>query len=228
MTVSSPTPRRIKGPSWLDLRLVLGVLLVLLAVLGGSVLLRSAARTTRVLAATRALAAGTTLSRGDLTWVDVRLPHTDDYLHDRADAVGKVLNRPVASGELVPFSAVGATPAHTTVSVPLAQGAAPRLTRGQRIQLWLTTPSCASVVLISDAVVQAVDAGTGVLSSDGSQAVTLALSSSDAQRVVDGPGHRRRRDPGRCAQRADERRRPTRIDRQLPGRDRDPHRVRSP
>lgn len=184
MTVSSPAPRRIKGPSWLDLRLVLGVLLVLLAVLGGAVLLRSASRTTRVLAATHELAAGTTVHRGDLGWVEVRLPHTDAYLRDPADAVGKVLNRPVADGELVPRAAVAATPAHTTVSVPLAQGAAPHLSRGQRIQLWLSTPSCASVVLIPDAVVQAVDTGSGVLSSDGSQAVTLALSSTDAQRVV--------------------------------------------
>ncbi len=184
MTVSSPAPRRVKGPSWLDLRLALGVLLVLLAVVAGALVLRSAARTTRVLAATHDLAAGTTLHAQDVTWVDVRLPQNGDYLRDRTAIAGKVLNRPVNSGELVPSAAVADATPRTTVSVPLAEGTAPRLSRGQRIQLWLSTASCPSVVLISDAVVQAVDSGSGALSSDGSQSVTLALSAGDAQRVV--------------------------------------------
>jgi len=40
-----PTPRRVRPPRWLDLRLVLGLLLVLHSVLLGSMIVRAADRT---------------------------------------------------------------------------------------------------------------------------------------------------------------------------------------
>lgn len=187
MTVQSPTPRRLQTPSWLDLRLVLGLLLVAGAVFAGAITFARAQRTARVLASTRDLAAGTTLAAGDLTYVSVKLPARNRplYLDERSDAVGKQLTRAVARGELVPAAAVRATPARTTVSVPFAAGAAPTLRAGERIEIWLTTKSCASVVLLADVTVQSVhDARAGSVVSDGGQDAVLSIDPELADRVM--------------------------------------------
>src|SRR3954468_16062952 len=68
-----PTPRRVRPPRWLDLRLVLGVLLVLGSVLLGARVVSAADATVPVWAATGDLAPGTELTADDLVPVDVRL-----------------------------------------------------------------------------------------------------------------------------------------------------------
>lgn len=187
MVAASPSPRRVKAPSWLDLRLVLGVLLVLASVLVGAYLVSAAAHTDRVLAVTRDLAVGTILHPADLTPVSVRLDgdELDRYLDADAEVTGRQLTRAVAKGELLPATALRATPPLTTVTVPLAAGQAPGLTPGQRIELWLSTKLCPSVVLLADATVQAVHAAdASALSVDAGQDVTLSLPPDQANRVV--------------------------------------------
>lgn len=185
----SPTPRRVSKPRWLDLRLVLGVVLVIGSVLLGATLLGGARHTDPHLAVTHDLAAGTTLRADDLRSVDVRLPDGQGtlYLADADEAVGKVLSRPLAEGELLPAGALsGSGPARTTVSVPLAADAAPRLARGQRIELWVSSATCRSVVLLPDVTVQDVqdtDAGT-FASAGGGQDVVLSVPPDLADRVV--------------------------------------------
>src|SRR5690242_1627018 len=71
--VPGPVPRRVRPPRWLDLRLVLGVLLVLGSVLVGARVLSSADATVPVWAASGDLAAGTALTADDVVAVDVRL-----------------------------------------------------------------------------------------------------------------------------------------------------------
>lgn len=184
----SPTPRRISAPRWLDLRLVFGVILVLAAVLIGATVVSKARHTDHELAVTHDLAAGTRLRATDVRLVDTQLP--DDvkpgYLDDVSEVVGKVLARPLHAGELVPSSVLSTAPQHTTVSVPLAAGAAPALTRGQRIVVWLSTPTCPSVVLLPDVTVQDVRTGdSGGFSSSGtSQDVVVSVAPELAQRVV--------------------------------------------
>lgn len=185
----SPTPRRISKPRWLDLRLVLGVVLVVGSILLGAELISGARHTSAHLAVTRDLAAGTTLRSDDVRRVDVQLPsgQRDRYLADADDAVGKVLSHPLAAGDLLPADALGeAGPARTTLNVPLPSGAAPRLARGQRIELWVSTESCHSVVLLPDVTVQDVraDDSGGFGSSDGGQQVILSVPPDQADRVV--------------------------------------------
>src|SRR3954449_3519595 len=71
--VPGPVPRRVRPPRWLDLRLVLGVLLVLGSVLLGARVVGAADATVPVWAVTGDLAAGTHLVAADLRAVDVRL-----------------------------------------------------------------------------------------------------------------------------------------------------------
>jgi len=184
----SPPARRLAAPSWLDLRLVLGVLLVLGSVLLGAKVVASARHTEARVAARRDLAAGVVLTAGDLTLTQVQLPDSRRglYLSRLKDAVGRRLGRPVTAGELLPAAAVTGVPAQTTVTVPLASGSAPQLRKGQRIELWLSTPRCPSVVLLPDVPVQAVhgDAGGSFGAGSDGQDVVISVSPGLAERVV--------------------------------------------
>jgi hypothetical protein len=188
VSAPSPTPRRVTAPSWLDLRLVLGVVLVLTSVLIGAKVVSGANHTYRLLAVTRNLAAGTLLSRDDVTMVRVQVPDHGRgiYLADSGDVAGKQLNRPLARGELLPAAALGRPPSLTTLTVPLNGDAAPALGRGQRVEIWLATKACAaSVVLLGDVTVQGVRASTGSsFSSSGGQNVVVSVPPALAGRVV--------------------------------------------
>jgi hypothetical protein len=187
MEAPSPTPRRVGKPRWLDLRLVLGVVLVLVAVLVGAMVISSAKHTEKQVAVTHDLAAGITLRSDDLAAVDVRLPDSAHvYLADPARAIGKVLNEPLTQGELLPAAALNPAHPRTTVDVPFAADSAPKLTRGQRIVVWLSTERCPSVVLLPDVTVQdvhAADSGTFATVGTG-QSVVLSVTPDLADRVV--------------------------------------------
>lgn len=186
MEFPSPAPQRIAAPRWLDPRLIFGIVLVLAAVLIGAVVVARARHTDKELAVTRDLAAGTTLRASDVRAIDAQLPDTAQvYVRDRAKVVGKVLGRPLARGELVPTAALGSATPRTTVSVPFAADAAPKLSRGQRIVVWLSSKSCPSALLLDDVTVQDVHAAdAGSFASGGAgQDVVLSVSRTLAQRV---------------------------------------------
>src|SRR3954453_17090022 len=86
----SPSPRRIAAPSWLDLRLVLGVLLVLVSVLIGARVVSGARQPYPRGTGPPALAAGAGLGASDLQLRQVQLPHQGHgvYLSRLQDEVG--------------------------------------------------------------------------------------------------------------------------------------------
>jgi hypothetical protein len=128
------------------------------------------------------------LTSDDLTLARVWLPHhgAGVYLPDVGAAVGKRLSRPVSAGELLPTAALGNVLARTTVTVPLEAGAAPDLHKGERIELWVSTGSCASAVLLRDVTIQAVRTdGAGAFGSAGEgQDVVISVSPPLADRVI--------------------------------------------
>ncbi len=67
---AGPSPRRVRPPRWFDLRLLLGLLLVLGSVLLGARVVSAASTTVPVWAVTGDLAAGTVLSSDDRVAVD--------------------------------------------------------------------------------------------------------------------------------------------------------------
>lgn len=186
VSMSSPTPKRVKTPSWLDLRLVAGVVLVLASVLVGAKVVSGARHTYRMVSVTGDLAVGSTLRSSDLALVEVRLPGRGDgiYLSDSSRAVGKQLNRALAKGELLPITALGDPPTSTTLSVPFEAGNAPALRAGQRIEVWVSTKTCPSVVLLADVTVQQVQASDRQVGSRSGQDVVLGVSAALADRVV--------------------------------------------
>ncbi len=110
-TPVSPKADRLASPSWLDTRLVLGVLLVLVSVVVGARVLSSASSTQTVLVATRDLPTGATLGADDVRAEQVRLDAGQTAGLLRAPGgenryVGSVVRRPVDEGEFVPLSAL--------------------------------------------------------------------------------------------------------------------------
>ncbi len=188
----SPLPRRLRGPSWLDLRLVTGVVMVLVCVLLGARVVAAADESVDVWAAAGDLSAGTTLTEADLVVVAVRLfDAAPAYLAADADLVGRVLDRPVRAGELVPGSAVRRPSDRVSVALPVAAAAVPNdLRRGQLVDVYASgqdaqgAPVTTRLVLAA-APVQAVDGGEGSFSSaSGTRQVVVSVDSVDAAALL--------------------------------------------
>lgn len=130
-TPASPAANRLATPGWLDARLVLGVLLVLVSVVVGARVLSSADRSQTVWAAARDLAPGAQLAREDLVVVRVRLFGADTRRYisgSGAPPVGYFLRRGVGERELLPFFALtkpGEDVTFRYVTVPVARGHLP-------------------------------------------------------------------------------------------------------
>lgn len=184
---ASPTPHRTRRPRWLDLRLVVGVALVLGSVLLGAVVVSRAQASTSVWSLRRDLPAGSVLAAGDLVAVDVRLGNAADrYVASDRAVVGTRLAADVGAGQLLPGGALGSGDDVdlVTVSIPFATADAPSIARGDHITVWLSTPTCASVVLLPTVAVQEVgDPGGGLTATDGLE-VVVTVSPALADRVV--------------------------------------------
>jgi hypothetical protein len=141
---ASPAARRLALPRWLDLRLVAGCTLVLVAVVLGARVIGAADRTTPVWAVSHDLAAGTRLGPGDLVSRDVRLGAAGSaYVAAGALPAGYVLTRAVHSGELLPRAALSpsgaAAAAARVVTVPVEQQHLPQgLRHGERVDIYVT------------------------------------------------------------------------------------------
>jgi hypothetical protein len=171
-----PSPRRVRPPRWLDLRLVLGVLLVLGSVLLGARVVSAADATVPVWAASADLAAGTEISPDDLVAVDVRLDAAARaYLSTSQRPDGWLLSRAVRAGELLPHSALEEASELVQVALPVQAGyVPPALTRGQRVDVYAVADPAAGATVVADgsvtlvveeATVQATpERGEGVLS----------------------------------------------------------------
>src|SRR3954447_9762402 len=131
-------PRRVSPPRWLDLRLVLGVLLVLGSVLLGARVVSAADATVPVWALATDLAAGSELSGADLVAVDVRLGNASRaYVSTGTDPEGRTLGRGVRAGELLPRSALGEPGNLVHLALPVQSGfVPPDLARGELVDVY--------------------------------------------------------------------------------------------
>lgn len=183
---ASPTPRRTRRPRWLDLRLVVGVVLVVASVLLGATLFARAGRTSAVWALTRDLQSGAVLSAEDLRPADVRLPASGSYVAASEAVVGQRLQRAVSQGELLPRGALGSDRGADllTVTIPFEPSDVPAVTRGDRITVWVSTRTCASVEVVDGVAVQAVSEPGGALASRDSVDVVVSVAPGVADRIV--------------------------------------------
>lgn len=144
-TTGSTQPRaarRLQRPGWRDLRLVVGLVLVLLSVAGVVRLVGSFDETTPVYAATRDLLPGQPVGADDVVAVPVRLGDPMARYVDASQPLqaGTHLLRAVSEGELVPATALGTArmALDKTVSVPVEQSAARSLVSGSVVDVWVS------------------------------------------------------------------------------------------
>jgi hypothetical protein len=202
-TAGGPVPRRVRPPRWLDLRLVLGVLLVLGSVLLGARVVTAADATVPVWSAAGDLAAGTVLSKDDLVAVSVRLDDAaDEYLATSTHPEGRVLGRAVRAGELLPRSTLEEAAGLVQLALPVQAGyVPPSLARGRLVDVYAVADPVVGAsqqtggdvdLVVSAAPVQAVTGrGDGVLSTATTTVqVVIAVAAEDAAEVLGAIGGR--------------------------------------
>ena len=191
-TLTGPAPRRVRPPRWLDLRLVLGVLLVLGSVLLGARVVGAADATVPVWAVQTDLAAGTELRGDDLVAVDVRLDAAAHlYLSAGTRPEGDVLARAVRAGELLPRSALEEPAQQVELALPVQAGyLPPGLVRGELIDVYAVADPSAGAVGIADGSVDLVVGRATVQTVSGASDGVLATPNTTVQVVVTVPAAR--------------------------------------
>lgn len=181
-----PTPRRVRPPRWLDLRLVLGVLLVLGSVLLGARVVGAADATVPVWAVTGDLAAGTRLDAGDLRAVDVRLGDAvDAYLSTGTHPEGRALGRAVRAGELLPRAALDVPTELVQLALPVQSGyVPPGLERGQVVDVYAVADPTAGASGVADGSVTPVVRSAPVAAISGRSEGVLSTPTTAVQVVV--------------------------------------------
>jgi hypothetical protein len=188
----SPRAARLAAPRWLDGRLALGVLLVLVSVVAGARLLASADNRTPVFVAAHDLVPGQHVTADDLAVGHVQLSdRAGRYVAAGAPPVGYVVTRFVGADELVPADALAAQPtaASRYVTVPVQPGHLPgELARGDLVDVYLTPPAGggepvpAPRLVLSAVPVRVAEGGSRVFG--GSTALSVVLE-VPADRVAD-------------------------------------------
>lgn len=185
--IPSPPARRVGTPSWLNLRVALGILLIAASVTAGARIVAGADRSVRVWALTRDVAAGTVLAPADVEPARVRLFGSGPlYLRTADSPAGRSVSRELRAGELLPAAAVRTAPPAAVVAVPVPPQNAPLLARGQSVDVWATVKGCPPERVLAGVPVQEVRAErAGALSAaGGSIQVVLRVATADAARLV--------------------------------------------
>jgi hypothetical protein len=186
--VTRPVPRRVRPPRWLDLRLVLGVLLVLGSVLLGARVVTAADATVPVWSAAGDLAAGTVLTAEDLIAVDVRLDDVAGaYLATSTRPEGRALARAVRAGELLPRSVLEEPAELVRLALPVQAGfVPPGLTRGQVVDVYAVADPAAGAAA-TEAGITPVVAAAPVQAVSGRSEGVLSTATTTVQVVVSLP-----------------------------------------
>lgn len=189
--------RRLRGVGRrVDPRLIVGLILVAVSVIGTVGLVTASDRTVAVYALRADLGRGQSVSADDLVESEVALGSlTRGYLRVGSLPKGDlVLTRALRAGELVPRSAIEPMTATTTASVvlqvsgPIADGILP----GAFVQIWALASSPTAeegaTVLAGEAEVRRLLESDGLLSSNGDVAVEVILSRDAVPGVLQAQG----------------------------------------
>jgi hypothetical protein len=195
----SPRASRLPRARWLDTRLLLGLLLVLVAVVLGAKVLADADERVEVWSVTRDLGSDTVLTSSDVTVAAVRLDEVArSYVAASEDVDGIVLTRPVGRGELLPLSAVTEddAPDLRRVVIEVDRYGVTGLGKGRVVDVYVVPDEVAGedvpppeLVLGSVTVAEDVR-GDGAFGASGDKAaVTLLVRSADVESVIDAVAH---------------------------------------
>lgn len=184
-------------PRWLNARLAVGILLVLVSTVVGARVVGGADRTQPVWAARHRLPVGYQVTGADLAPVRVQLGTAGGrYLGaGAAPPVGYVVGREVGSGQLVPVDSLVApgagSGARRLVAVPVEPGHYPHdLVAGDLVDVYVTGKDAGAGlgdtvrVLAAVPVQQVPEGGGGVFAAGGGVAVELDIAAGDVPALV--------------------------------------------
>ncbi|HZI98101.1 MAG TPA: SAF domain-containing protein [Actinomycetales bacterium] len=184
-TPAAPVAPRLRPPSWRDPRLVVGVLVVLLGVVLGSLVVSAADDTVPVYAAARTLTPGDAVDADAVRVVDVRLAAADRYLSAAQPLPdGLVALRSVGEGELLARSGLGDASVLEVKPVGIGvDGVLPAgLDKGSRVDVWVSLPDPERAGafteperLVEAAEVSEVSESGGALGSGGTSTVQVLM-----------------------------------------------------
>lgn len=192
-TPVAPRANRLGRPSWLDPRLVVGILLIAVALVGGARVVGSAGHTTPVWSLRHSLGAGAVLTTADLVPASVHFAGAGDV--DRYLPAGSALpagarvSRSVGSGELLPRSAVSAGAA-ARVALPLAVASGdlpPGLVAGTVVDVW-SVPDRTGLTGTTSAGSSGTAGTAGSTAAGGTPAAAVQLLSAVPVAAVAGSG----------------------------------------
>jgi hypothetical protein len=191
---ASPPAARLSRPRWLDVRLIIGVLLVLGSVLLGAKIIAAADDTTQVLTLTRDVQPGVRLTAADVTVRRIRLDNgLDAYLAADSPVAGYVMTRSARAGELLPKGAIArAADAEAsgnirwvTIAIPTEER--PRgLSSGHLVDVWVAPAEgqdtgAAAHLLARGVAVDGVTNTSSGLTGTREATVTLAIRPNDGR-----------------------------------------------
>lgn len=196
----TPSAARLPRARWLDARLLIGLLLILLSVVVGAKVFADADERVQVWAVTHDLGADTTLSVDDVVARSVRLDATAGrYVSADESLDGLVLTRPVGKDELLPVAAVAEPGADDLrrVVVQVDRFGVAGLAKGRVVDVYAvrdtksgSEPAKPELVLSGVTVADDVDSGRSTFGGSGSKAgVTLFVAGPDVAKVIDAMAH---------------------------------------
>jgi len=195
-----PAAARLPRARWLDTRLVVGLLLVLVSVALGAKVVADADERVEVWSVTRDLAADTPLGPEDVRITSVRLDDTAAaYVSAAEDLAGVVLQRPVGRGELLPLSAVAPAGAgdQRRMVIEVDRAGAAGLTKGRAVDVYVVrepagdeTAAPPELVLAGVTVAEDVRSSDGAFGSSSDRAgVPVLVDRGDVPAVIDAVAH---------------------------------------
>ncbi|MCS0500244.1 hypothetical protein [Protaetiibacter mangrovi] len=191
MVALTATPRRRAA---IDIRLLIGLALVVASVAGVVALVGAVDARTPVYAAAGALSPGDRVDDTDLVVRSVSLDGADGlYLRvgELPDG-GLVVVQPVRDGELLPLAALGETAGVRSTALVIELGTSPSsaVQAGATVDVWASPADAdgrgygAPIVLVADAIIVRVVVDDGLVSSSGGGAVEVLVPRSRVARVL--------------------------------------------
>ena len=177
----------------LDLRLIIGIAIVVITAFAGFALVTAADNTTTVYVAAKSLTPGHVLQKSDLVLTDVKLGKSSlAYLDASGLTQGAVVTKAVSAGELVPISAVGTAKqvATTNVVVQLDVPLAADAVVGSNVDVWASMAAGQGVfgppaVIISGAQIAHITEATGLAASSGGVRVEIVVPQSKVAALLE-------------------------------------------
>lgn len=192
MEESAPVAGRLRRPGWRDPRLLIGLLLIAVAIVGVSGVVRAADHTTPHYVARGTLTPGTVIEPDDLAVAHVRVS-AGNYLATDADPEpwGHVVTRTVEAGELLPSSALASPEAFDgrPVAVVSTSPVAADVRAGSQVDVWVTAAvgegEPQSTLVAEGLVVADVERDDGAFSARGAETVYVVVPRAELEGLLE-------------------------------------------